>query len=329
MPCNALLGSLGLSKSDVFANLAKSMGKSVEEIRKMQETGKIGSEEAIKAIMSTMDAKFGGMMKTKSQMLSGMISTLVSKPFELLNKAFEDKGGGIMAFYESIKSVNEALFDSKGDPTKVGQEIIDSISKMGNALKEVVGVGREFFTGFFEGLSENRDGISSLTDSMGNLDLKKMGAEAKDFGKDMAVVADATAKLASAITKLSESEGAMSMLGAVFAVISGTIQQTVQLAMMIAYPFMMAGKPASLTSSLGIGSPTQPATVPSMPGEDARVLPSMTSSTAPIAGAGAANVAGGGTINHNTVSAVVSGGMFPEEIAAIVRSTVKTELERL
>lgn len=348
------LTSLGLDRTKVYTEIGKLLGKSAKEAQDLAGKGKVDAETALKAIMASMNNQFGGMMEEKSKTMSGLLSTLVSKPFELMNKAFENSGG-VTSFYDSIKGiikeVNDALFDSKGNATKFGGDIIDMVDSLSNVLKEVTGVGKEFFLGFFEGLAKNRGGLDSFKNAAGELDLKKLGEEAHEFGKNVATIADATAKLSSAFLKLSENEAVVWGVGAAFTVIGGAINQTVQLAMLMAYPFFQAaaaadwllskvreltGATSALSSSLsgmamggGGGMAISPFSSAMASPSDSRVLPAMTSSTSGGSAAGSASVGNGGTTNYNSVSAVVSGGMFPEEIAALVRQTVKTELEKL
>jgi len=349
---NQVLGA-GLSRDTVAKKIAEVMGSTVEEAKKAMSSGKVSGDVAIEAIVKAMEEDFGGTMQALSKTLTGLWSTLVSKPAELIDKALDPKGegkfaGGIMGFYDSIKSIvgdlGGAFFEKDGETlTGTGKEVVDTINAMGNALKEVVGVGRAFFEGFFEGLMENRDGTDSLRDAMGNLDLEKMGEEARTFGRDVASIANAVAGVSGALLKLSENETAMLGLRVVFAVIAGALWGIATPAWMAASAFhamaaaidTVAGALKSLRGEMGGetlqpfgGSAANPWGMNLAGAPEGRLLPAVTSSTSsPVASA----TAGGdeGTTNHNSVSISVSGGMFPEEIAQLVRTQVRRAMDEL
>lgn len=356
------LSSLGLDRTAVYAAIGKTMGKSAEEARKLAQDGKVDAETALKAIMSVMNTNFGGMMGEKAKLLSGLWSTLISKPFELMNKAFEVDGGGLNAFYDSVKSgvkgVIDLLYEGE-NLTDFGQSTVKAINEIGHAFQQSIGVGRQFFEGFFDGLSKSHGGVNEFRDSMGNLDLTKIGEEARKFGGDVATIADATAKVSSAFLKLSESESVAWTIGAAFSFIGAAVSQTVVLAQLLSYPFIqtadavdwLIGKVNELTgamSSLSAGGgglwsmPELPsaAGIPNIDirtdamsnalrGGDTRVLPSVSSDSSSSSPSRADGAAGNSTVNNNNVSVAVSGGMMPAEIAALCRREIDRALEAL
>jgi tape measure domain-containing protein len=66
------LTSFGISATSI----AKNLGMSYKDMRKQMEKGKVGSEDALKAIRKTMQQQFGGMAKAQSKTFTGQLSTL-------------------------------------------------------------------------------------------------------------------------------------------------------------------------------------------------------------------------------------------------------------
>lgn len=132
------LAEAGLSTADVMDALAKSLGKNRSEILKMQAAGKISSEMAIEAILSTIEKKFGGGMGKLSATLTGLISTLVSRPTELFFAAF-DRPGGLSRFAKDAKDAIKFLADSLNPASERGQRVVKIIDQLGAGLAELTG----------------------------------------------------------------------------------------------------------------------------------------------------------------------------------------------
>jgi tape measure domain-containing protein len=335
---------VGLNKDVVATKIAEIMGTTVADAKKAMTTGKVSGDVAIEAITRAIESQFGGMMEEKSKTLSGLISNLASKPFELFDLASDEKGGGIESFYSSIKTIvddlNKSLFDKEGKPTETGKEIITTINQLGNALKEAVGVARAFFEGFFEGISKDHDGLNGLRNAAGELDLEKMGEEARKFGGDVATIADAVAGVSGALLRLSENQSLMMLLGVSLTVIGAGLDTIVGSAMAVIGIFTgMASILDYVISKLremgsipiiipGIGNVGNIAFGGSEQPSDTRVIPATTSSSSsPQPGAGATN--NSATTNNNSVAISVAGGMYPEEIANLVRQVVRSAIDEV
>jgi tape measure domain-containing protein len=140
------LQNAGLGKGDVFEALAKKMGKSLDEVRKMQEAGKIDSETALDAIITLIEDKYGTVMGKQSETIVGLWSTVLSRPFELMDAAMESaakKGKGLAKFYDSLKDAirwaRDLAFDDKGNLTDRGQKIVAILERMGGVLHNLFG----------------------------------------------------------------------------------------------------------------------------------------------------------------------------------------------
>lgn len=140
------LQNAGLGKGDVFEAIAKKMGKSMEEVRKMQEAGEVDADTALEAIISLIEDKYGTVMAKQSETLVGLWSTVLSRPFELMDAAMESaakKGKGLAKFYDSLKDAirwaRDLAFDDKGNLTDRGQKIVAILERMGGVLHNLFG----------------------------------------------------------------------------------------------------------------------------------------------------------------------------------------------
>jgi tape measure domain-containing protein len=75
----------GVGRAPIFEALAKTLGKKVEDIPKLMEAGQIDAATAINAVVTSIGGTYGGLMKETSTTLSGLWSTLASRPFEILS----------------------------------------------------------------------------------------------------------------------------------------------------------------------------------------------------------------------------------------------------
>lgn len=76
------LTSFGISATGI----AKNLGMTYREMRKAMEGGKVGSEDALRAIRKTMDQQFHGLAKAQSKTFAGQLSTLQDMSMRTLGK---------------------------------------------------------------------------------------------------------------------------------------------------------------------------------------------------------------------------------------------------
>lgn len=70
------LSELGVNINEIFSVLAQQTGKTVDELRKMQEQGQLTSDVFIKAFQQWSQANFGDMMEQQSRTFNGALSTI-------------------------------------------------------------------------------------------------------------------------------------------------------------------------------------------------------------------------------------------------------------
>lgn len=130
------LAEAGVSQKLVYESLGKTLGKTRAQLDKMQQAGKIDDVTATKAIQEAIingvsGGKAGSQMDKLSKTASGRMSTLQSRPFELVTAA-NFKEGPFGSFIENLA----AALDPKS-PT--GQRIVGMIELIGNTFNKIFG----------------------------------------------------------------------------------------------------------------------------------------------------------------------------------------------
>jgi tape measure domain-containing protein len=151
------LANAGVAPTKVFEQLAKSMGKTVPEIIKMKEQGKITAEQTIPAIMSAIKQMTGGKSpgvaaaEAANNSVTGMLERLKNAPTRLfiqIAKGLEDSFKGFLPMLREIV----AFLDPK-NPTmaKILTEVQGALRGIGEAIITAWPFLKEFLKGFGEG----------------------------------------------------------------------------------------------------------------------------------------------------------------------------------
>lgn len=93
------LTSLGIPAWDI---LAKHIGVTTSEVRKMAEQGVLKTDDAIKALLAGMDERFGGLMEKQSHSFAGAMSTIHDVAEATISKAFRP-------LFESVSAAANSL----------------------------------------------------------------------------------------------------------------------------------------------------------------------------------------------------------------------------
>jgi len=118
----------------IHTELAKVLGVTSAEIKKMVTDGKIGFPELEKAFsnMSAEGGQFAGMLAKQSKTFSGLFSTLVAK----LNNLLRDVGQGLMESLKPVLSKLISLVDENSAAAKrFGQTIKEAVFVIVEAFK--------------------------------------------------------------------------------------------------------------------------------------------------------------------------------------------------
>ncbi len=320
------LSSMGLSRVDVFNEIAKSMKlKDADAVRKAMEAGKVTSDVAIEAIMNVMNARYGGMMGEKSATMSGLMSTLKSAPFDLFNAAFGKNGQttGMDRFYGAIKGSVKGLVDVLDPTSPTGQKLVKALSNLGDTLAPIASSVGTFLVGFVEGISDGL-GVKSLKD----LDLKSFGRNvgqvatklvdfATSIGEVVWKIAELAAGIDAALSKLGMGNGRTTTGGSSGSTSAADTWTGLDLNNRIGLdPMKML-----MGMGAGAGMPGGFSWFSSLPG----LLPSPSTGVSPPPGNGPA-----GTNQNNTITITMNGlGLDLDQLAAKIRQGVETAMREL
>ncbi|WP_394845189.1 tape measure protein [Pendulispora brunnea] len=132
------LSEAGVGSGAIFDALASKLGKTREEVQKLVSAGKVDSQTGIAAILESITntvsgGKAGSLMDKQSQTISGLFSTLKSKPFEFFIALDEQK---ILAPVKNFIATLSVVLDPK---SAIGARLIAFLQTIGEALSSVFG----------------------------------------------------------------------------------------------------------------------------------------------------------------------------------------------
>jgi hypothetical protein len=341
------LSGMSLGKADVLTEVAKIMGTDLATASKDLERGAITSAVATEAILKAVERTRGGMMDVQSATLSGLLSSLASKPFEIVDK-LKTSGGAVAKFYDTVKSTVQGLLKWL-DTTGAKMGIERGLNATAAALTKLIQLTGAFVGGVWKGLTGEGDKFTGLADSIEKWDVTKLSAGFSEIGEKVGTLAGDLAVLSTNLVKLSENESlsfilrvfggfAVDSLKAVIAVTEFVAQPFIRLMEVIGWVIeKFRSLKTEASSAIGLGSGFQLSSLfstmtPALGGVGAgegistpivRAFPSVSS---PVP---SGEVANGGSVVNNSyqISQSVSGGMMPEEIARLCRIEVKRALE--
>lgn len=170
-----VLAENGLSTQLVYENLEKQLGKTREEILKMQQAGKIDSSSALNAITAAILQKTGSSelgeagAKVAEQTLSGMSGRLRAGFQDLFRRAAVESEPAIASAFAPISERLFALFE---DPATAGS-ISSVVTAIAGAVEKALPFVEAFLSAFGEGfmatLPAIMDGFSVVLDLFGEM----------------------------------------------------------------------------------------------------------------------------------------------------------------
>lgn len=175
--------TLNIPLNKVFDRLAVRLHTTAAGARARQQSGMLGSTDAIAAILDVVAGKgdLGNLTNKGASSFSGLLSTLESRPFELFENLESSKG------FKTIKKVMKNLADVLNPASKEGKNIIAVVTGLADKLGLVLGplTGPEgkksivaFFNAFVDGAKEAMGVVGTLaTGAMVALRFMKNTAE--------------------------------------------------------------------------------------------------------------------------------------------------------
>lgn len=216
----------GVPAGKVYDKLAKSLGVTAEQAQKMMSAGRVGADQGIFAVVKTIrddmsGGKLGNMMDRMSQTVSGLWSTLASKPFELMMDLGKSRGystlkallgnaiGAIERYQPRIKDALEKVFTGTINAVFGDLAGADGPRELEGLLNRVLNFAQAVppaLTGFAAGLKAGLSGLfgdaSRLFD--GPMSPEKLTAIEQAFrrvGENIGKTADHIARLLGLLDK--------------------------------------------------------------------------------------------------------------------------------
>ncbi|MBK6694802.1 MAG: tape measure protein [Myxococcales bacterium] len=127
------LAEAGVSQKLVYDSLGKTLGKTRNELDKLQQAGKITADQGVGAILEAITVGMSGgnagsLQAKMAKTMTGLTSTLASRPFELVTAA-NFKGGGGMKFLEDLGNALNPKSDTGGRVVRIIETIGDAITR--------------------------------------------------------------------------------------------------------------------------------------------------------------------------------------------------------
>lgn len=148
-----------LNTAALYEKLGVLYGVNADKARKMQEAGQIDAQAASFAILEQLSEQFGGNMVRASTQVSGLVSTLQSRPSEFLAKLQDTRG------YDALRDVLGRMAGAF-DPETSG--LTPFITQLGSGVLERASVTMDYLSSgamaFMQGLSA---GLGPLGEAFG------------------------------------------------------------------------------------------------------------------------------------------------------------------
>lgn len=202
------LAEAGVGASEVYKQLGKILGKTVPEVIKMKEAGKIDSDTAIKGIMAALAETTGSKKpgelgkKIANETLGGLLEKLKNFGGIAMDTIAEKVAPAFMKLKPILDDIMNAL--QSPEAKKAIDDIAAGVSAIFSGAVAAWPAVKQFTAGLLEGLAPLKDIGKGVMDTLGPL-LKMLGVDAKDaasgarlFGQALALVIGA-ATLAGAV----------------------------------------------------------------------------------------------------------------------------------
>lgn len=177
------LKKIGLTKTDVFSELAKSTGKSVPEIQRQVQMGGVTITKGMAAIEGALRRKFGGTVQAQTLSLSSQ--------FRRMKEDFEGlfSGSDMEPMLAALKSVSSIFSQDTASGRAFKEVVTRLLDDVGKTIDKLSPDIKEFFLDL--GASASKEGGLAET-------VRGWIQDAKDLGKELKDVAEAIKSIGSA-----------------------------------------------------------------------------------------------------------------------------------
>lgn len=201
-----VLAENGISTQLVYEQLGKTLGKTKDEILKMQQAGKLTSDMAFPAIMAAVMQKTGskelGMVgkQIADQTLGGMAGRMKAQFQNMMIDVARDATPAIMGAFKPIGDEISALMKNKD----FREGIVVAFENLGSFIKQAIPFVKEFVGGLVSGFKEAwpaiKGALGVLFQGFGG---KQDWLEtAKDFGRVLGIITAGAVGLAGVLSGL-------------------------------------------------------------------------------------------------------------------------------
>lgn len=222
-----MLGDAGVNIGQVYERLGKTYGTTAVGAQKLISAGKIASREGVAAALGVIKdtisgGELGGMMAKQSQSLSGLWSSLTSRPFELVTAANSDRAIGplkrmmatvtnlldpasptgkrLLSFFEKLSAQVGDFFNKYGTDENIEKAInavVDAFERAHVAITQIA-------AGFGLTFAGVPDSLNPLSAKLGEVNgvVSASTVNWKEFGAALGHVANAITAIVDGATKL-------------------------------------------------------------------------------------------------------------------------------
>lgn len=186
-----------LNTAELYERLGKIYGTNAQAARKMQEAGQIDSQVASFAILAQLQQQFGGNMERASKQIEGLVSTLRSRPSELLSQLQDTRG------YSALSGALSSIIDGFSEAGPAGQALQTLVNDLGSGTLERVAVALEYgakgAASFAAGLAEGLGPMGEAFGPANATNLEKFTLSMNQFGTGAGQLASAISTLISPV----------------------------------------------------------------------------------------------------------------------------------
>lgn len=203
------LAEAGVGASEVYKQLGKILGKTVPEVIKMKEAGKIDSDTAIKGIMAALAETTGSKKpgelgkKIANETLGGLLEKLKNFGGIAMDTIAEKVAPAFMKLKPILDDIMNAL--QSPEAKKAIDDIAAGVSAIFSATVAAWPAIKQFTAGLLEGLAPLKDIGKGVLDVLGpmfkalGIDAKGAASGARLLGQGLAVVIGAATLAGAAI----------------------------------------------------------------------------------------------------------------------------------
>lgn len=219
------LAEAGVSISEIYKQLGKIMGKTVPEVMKLKEAGKIDSDTAIKGVMAAIAEMTGS--KTPGELGKKIANETIGGLLEKLKNfggiAMDTIAEKVAPAFMKLKPILDDIMNALQSPEakKAIDDIAAGVSAIFGATVAAWPAIKQFTAGLLEGLAPLKSMLSGFASMLGPL-FKALGIDAKDAASGARLLGQALALVIGAAVMLTGLlAGVVALFAAVPAAIAG------------------------------------------------------------------------------------------------------------